>query len=148
MAKKPTTTRAAVVSAIIDNADLTEIFETAHIDPTEGRATLDKILASVTSKPHKSGDSKTLRMNLNIFNSVIRPVLEGGPATASQIAATAEGVPVNPETGKPSIQKVNSVMRAALAHGLVSMLTPNDAADFKAAHGIKDRACVVYQLAK
>lgn len=145
---KTNTTRAAVISAFIEYADLTHVFNSAHIDQTEGREKLDAILASFATKPHKSGDSKTLRININTFNASIRPVLANGPMTASQIAATADGIPTNPETGKPSVQKVNSIMRAALSQGLVSMLTPNDAADFKKAHAIKDRACVVYQLAK
>lgn len=146
--QKSTTTRADIISAFIEYADLTKVFTSAHIDVEEGREKLDKMLASFATKPHKSGDSKTLRININLFNSVVRPVLANGPMTASQVAATADGVPVNPETGKPSVQKVNSIMRAALSQGLVTMLTPNDAADFKKKAGIKDRACVVYQLAK
>lgn len=93
-----------VLSAIYNACDISAALIAAGIDPEEGRAVADKLLANVAPRKSEHTDnSATHRRNVKLFIDVVKPYLEsvGGSATAKEIAANAQGLPMGPRVPRP-----------------------------------------------
>lgn len=121
--------------------------ETDGADAEEVREKIVKIAANANKpKPKTHGDSITFKQNVGLFEKYIRPYLaDNEMATARQIAENVDGLPVN-ANGRTTTQKVHGILTAALTTNKVELVGKDDAAAFKKAHKITDKACKVYRL--
>lgn len=143
-----TATRFNVLSAIYNACDISAALVAAGIDPEEGRAVADKLIANVApQKNAHTGNSATHRRNVRLFLDVVKPYLEGmgGAATAKEIATWCEGLPVGAK-GTPTTQAVTAILRAGMTDGHVRFADEDVAKAYRKEHKVSGKPSV-YQLA-
>lgn len=137
-----------VLNAIYNACDISAALIAAGIDPEEGRAVADKLLANVAPrKSEHTGNSAAHRRNVKLFIDVVKPYLEsvGGAATAKEIAANATGLPVGAK-GTPTTQAVTAILRAGMSDGSIKFADDDTAKAYRKAHKVSGKPSV-YQLA-
>ena len=143
-----TASRYNVLSAIYNACDISAALIAAGIDPEEGRTVADKLLANVAPrKSEHTGNSATHRRNVKFFLDVVKPYLEsvGGVATAKEIAANAQGLPVGSK-GTPTTQAVTAILRAGMSDGSIKFADDDTAKAYRKAHKVSGKPSV-YLLA-